>query len=84
MIVSTSKSKICIIVIFNGQSSCSASGDLYLRWKVVVSTMILLDREKDSVVNNMRSGRYRGLQTEKQKMKVEKKGEKYYVNIKIN
>lgn len=36
---------------------------LYLRWKVAVSTMILLDREKDSAVNNMRSGRYRGLKT---------------------
>lgn len=34
---------------------------LYLRWKVAVSTMMLLDREKDSAVNNMRSGRYSGL-----------------------
>lgn len=36
-------------------------GRLYLRCKVAVSTMILLDREKDSAVNNTRSGRYNGL-----------------------
>lgn len=30
---------------------------------MAVSTMILLDREKDSVVNNTLSGRYRGLKT---------------------
>ncbi|TNN40143.1 hypothetical protein EYF80_049676 [Liparis tanakae] len=39
--------------------SSVARGDLYLRWKVAVSTMMLLDREKDSTVNNMRRGRYR-------------------------
>lgn len=64
--------------MFNGQSSCSVSGELYLRWKVAVSTMMLLDRVKDSAVNNTRSGRYRGLanrntETETQKMRVEKK-----------
>lgn len=36
-------------------------GRLYLRCKVAVSTMILLDRVKDSAVNNTRSGRYKGL-----------------------
>lgn len=30
---------------------------------MAVSTMILLEREKDSAVNNMRSGRYKGLKT---------------------
>lgn len=34
---------------------------MYLRCKVAVSTMMLLDREKDSAVNNTRRGRYRGL-----------------------
>lgn len=37
-----------------------------------MSTMILLDREKDSAVNNTRSGRYRGLA----KRKSEEEGEK--------
>lgn len=47
-------------------------GELYLRWKVAVSTMILLDREKDSAVNNTRSGRYRGLKN--RRMVRKKKG----------
>lgn len=34
---------------------------VYLRWKVAVSTMILLDKEKDSAVSNIRSGIYSGL-----------------------
>lgn len=35
--------------------------------------MILLDREKDSAVNNTRSGRYRGLKTRKTHDEGEKK-----------
>lgn len=45
---------------------------VYLRWKVAVSTMILLDKENDSAVNNTRSGRYRGLENRR----TEDEGEK--------
>lgn len=39
---------------------------------MAVSTMILLDREKDSAVNNTRSGRYRGLKNKKNGEKEER------------
>lgn len=53
----------CLLCWFSSQQIqySLVSIELYLRWKVAVSTMILLDREKDSAVNNTRSGRYRGL-----------------------
>lgn len=47
---------------------------LYLRCKVAVSTMILLDRVKDSAVNNTRSGRYKGLKSRATCDKGEKNG----------
>lgn len=40
---------------------------------MAVSTMILLDREKDSAVNNTRRGRYRGLENRKTQDEREKK-----------
>lgn len=47
----------------------------YLRWKVAVSTMILLDREKVSAVKSTRRGRYRGLRNkiENKSVKTQKK-----------
>lgn len=52
----------------------------YLRWKVAVSTMMLLDREKDSAVNNMRSGRYSGLdrQGRRSLMQIQREAERYF------
>lgn len=47
---------------------------LYLRCKVAVSTMILLDRVKDSAVNNTRSGRYKGLKRRETHDKEESNG----------
>lgn len=35
---------------------------------MAVSTMMLLDKEKDSAVNNTRNGRYRGLHVTKTKI----------------
>lgn len=35
--------------------------NLYLRWKVAVSTMILVESENDSAVNKTRRGKYKGL-----------------------
>lgn len=49
-------------------------GRLYLRCKVAVSTMILLDRVKDSAVNKTRSGRYKGLKCRETHNKKERNG----------
>lgn len=56
---------------------------LYLRWKVAVSTMMLLDREKDSAVNNMRSGRYSGLNQQRWTllMQIQQEAESYFTAI---
>lgn len=54
-------------------------GRLYLRCKVAVSTMILLDRVNDSAVNNTRSGRYKGLKRRETLDKKERSGTCHYI-----
>ena len=43
-----------------------------------VSTIILLDRVKDSAVNNIRSGRYKGL---KHRKTCDKREKKWYISV---